>query len=164
MVTEPSAPSPSVETLEAVEVEVEALARLAIVVSRLSRRFRVAAADQGLTPSQLSVLATIVRHGPIGMAAIAEREGVNPTLLSRIVGALDRAALVTRWPGAQDRRCILVDATPSGRRLQMRVRAQRIAALRDGLSALGPQQVDELLQALPALERLAGVPRDGGSA
>ena len=136
----------------------ESLLRLGTVIARLARGFRAVSADHGLTPSQLSVLATVVRHGPIGAGDIAEREGLNPTLASRVIGTLEEAGLVRRDASAKDRRCVVVTSTPPGRRMQARVRRQRADVLAGRLGGLEPDAVATVLAALPALERLAGLP------
>ena len=139
--------------------QADELGRLRIAVARLSRRLRLAGAGAGtgLTPSQQSVLGTVVREGPLGLATLAEREGLHPTLLSRIVGALEQAGLVKRSAQESDRRCIAVAATAVGRRLHSRERAARTAELQSALAQLSPSDAASLLAALPALETLAGV-------
>lgn len=139
------------------EPETERLVRLGVVVARLSRSFRVAVADHGLTPSALSVLATVVRLGPLGMTSLAERERLHPTLLSRITRTLEQAGLLTRAQATEDRRCIVVGATDAGRDLQARMRSERTAALTRGMDVLDPDEVALVLSAVPALERLAGL-------
>jgi len=54
----------------------------------------------GTFPSQYEVLVTIVGRGPLRHAELAVLEGINPTMLSRIVGKLESAGLVAR---TQDR-------------------------------------------------------------
>ena len=56
--------------------------RLRAVIGRLSRRLRGTSAGAGLTPSQASILFTVVRKGPIGLSELAELESINPTMLS----------------------------------------------------------------------------------
>jgi DNA-binding MarR family transcriptional regulator len=53
----------------------------------LSRRLRptAAGAAAGLTPTRISVLFTIARRGPIRLSELAQAEGLNPTMLSRVI-------------------------------------------------------------------------------
>ena len=74
----------------------EAAAQLRVVIGRLSRLLRPTRAGGSLTPTQISVLFTVVRHGPLSFAELAEREALNPTMLSRVVGGLCDAGLVRR--------------------------------------------------------------------
>ncbi len=107
-----------------------------------------------MTPSQLSVLGSIARQGPMRLADLAEIETLNPTMLSRIVANLDDAGLVHRRNDPDDRRAGLVEVTASGRRTHDRLRAQRATVLLDGLHALDPRDVAAVEAALPALEQL----------
>lgn len=88
------------------------------------------------------------------MAELAEIEHVNPTMLSRIVGALVDDGLLRRRPDPDDRRAGLVEVTPQGRRTHDRLRAERGRALGDGLAALTPEDRAVVEAALPALEAL----------
>ena len=110
-----------------------------------------------LTPSQLSVLGSIARQGPLRLSDLAEIETLNPTMLSRIVANLDDAGLVHRRCDPDDRRAGLVEVTASGRRTHDRLRAQRATVLLDGLHALDHHDVAAVEAALPALEQLVEV-------
>lgn len=150
---------PSSQIDRAVPFDADELVRLGASIVRLSRGFRTASAGHGLSPSQLAVLSTVVRAGPIGLTDLGEIEAINPTLLSRIVGRLEGEGLLERHPGESDRRCVVVAATAAGRRLQKRVRTERGASLAARLEALDDQDRRAVHRALGALERLA---RAGG--
>lgn len=102
----------------------------------------------------MSVLLTVVRHGPLRLADLAAIESINPTMLSRIAGRLTERGLIARTPDAADRRVALAQATPAGRRMRKRILSERAAALRECLQELDPQDRAALTAALPALERL----------
>lgn len=138
------------------EPEAELPARLRAVIGRLSRRLRHTAASSGLTPSEISVLLTIARRGPLHLAELAEIEAINPTMLSRITGRLCELELIRRFPDPEDRRAALVDATASGRRMRKRIHRERTAVLQAHLEGLlGEDEQATLEAALPLLERLA---------
>jgi DNA-binding MarR family transcriptional regulator len=126
-----------------------------MVVGRLWRLMNASVADVGLTPTQLSVLGTVSRRGPIGVGDLAALEGVNPTMLSRIVGKLGEADLIARVAHPEDGRAVLVEATATGHDLHARAQELRSQLLSDRLRQLSPSQAAELLAALPALETLA---------
>jgi len=128
---------------------------LRMLIGRLSRRLRQTQAGAGLTPTQLSVLATVVRHGPLGLAQLSQWEGINPTMLSRVVAKLGESGLVTRQANPLDGRAALLVPTARGRRLQRRIRAERSDVLSRRLSDLPPPQRQLLMDAIPALEALA---------
>jgi DNA-binding MarR family transcriptional regulator len=133
----------------------EAVARFRRSITRLSRLLNEAAADEGLTPTAASVLATVIWRGPLGMAELAEVEGLNATMLSRIVGKLAGDGLVRRAPNPADQRAVVVAGTGPGRELSLRVRARRTELVTKILSSLSPDVATTLLTALPALEALA---------
>lgn len=135
-------------------VEADAAARLRAVVGKLSRRLEATARGTGLTSSQLSVLGVVARGGPMRLSELAEIEHVNPTMLSRIVGALVDEGLLRRRPDPDDRRAGLVEVTATGRRTHDRLRAERGKALADGLAALPAEDRAVIEAALPALEAL----------
>jgi DNA-binding MarR family transcriptional regulator len=139
----------------AAEVEAEPTARLRAVLGRLSRRLRPTLAGSGLTPSEISVLFTIVRFGPLRLSEVAEIERLNPTMLSRIAAQLSDAGLIRRSADPGDRRAALVQASAAGRRMRERIHRERTRALDAHVQELDESQREALWQALPVLEELA---------
>jgi DNA-binding MarR family transcriptional regulator len=129
--------------------------RLRSVVGRLARQLRSTHAGAGLTPTQISVLFSVARRGPLRVSELAEIEGLNPTMLSRVIAALAGDGLLARSADPTDRRAALVDATPAGRRMREKIHRERSAALGARLEALSPAELDLVAAALPALEALA---------
>jgi DNA-binding MarR family transcriptional regulator len=135
--------------------EEEQTARLRAVIGRLSRRLRPTVAGSALTPSQISVLFTVVRLGPLRLSEVAEIEGLNPTMLSRITAQLCDAELIRRTADPDDRRAAFVESTPAGRRIRKRIHRERTQALSTHVERLDAQQREALWNALPVLEELA---------
>jgi DNA-binding MarR family transcriptional regulator len=135
----------------------ESAARLRRVIVRLARTLNDSASAEGLSPSQASVLAVIGARGPLALAALAEFEGINPTMLSRIVTKLDGDGLIRRMPNPDDQRAALVEATEQGRETSERIRAARTAVVTKLARGLPPRTAAALLVALPALEAMAGL-------
>ena len=135
--------------------DTEKTARLRAVIGRLSRRLRPTNAGSSLTPTQTSVLFTIVKLGPLGLSEVAEIESVNPTMLSRITAQLCDAGLIHREASPGDRRAALVKATPAGRRMRERIHKERTAALSAHVESLDEEQRQALWAALGVLETLA---------
>ncbi|HEY8625103.1 MAG TPA: MarR family transcriptional regulator [Solirubrobacteraceae bacterium] len=127
------------------------------VIGRLSRRLRPTSAGTaaGLTPTRISILLTVVREGPLALSALAEGEGVNPTMLSRVISDLAEAGLLERVSDERDRRAAWVQATRAGRRLAERMRRERTDALTLALESLSGAERRQVEQALPGLEALA---------
>lgn len=130
-------------------------ARLRAAIGKLSRRLRPTVAGSGLTPTQISVLFTVARMGPLRLSELAEIEGLNPTMLSRLTAQLCEADLLRREPDPEDGRAALVRATAAGRRLRERIHRERTQALNAHVEALDEHQRAALWNALPVLEELA---------
>jgi DNA-binding MarR family transcriptional regulator len=145
----------SVETSPAPQTDADRTARLRAVIGRLGRRLRQTSAGSELTPTQTSVLFTIVRLGPLGLGEVAEIESVNPTMLSRITAQLCDAGLIHREASPGDRRAALVKATPAGKKMRERIHKERTAALGAHVESLSEEQREALWAALPVLEELA---------
>ena len=147
--------APRRERQQADPAQAEQAARLRAVIGRLSRRLRSTASGSELTPSQISVLFTIVRQGPLGLSELASIESLNPTMLSRIAAQLGELGLITRTADPGDRRAALVAATGAGRRLRERIHRERTQALGAHVQGLSEEQQAALWRALPVLEELA---------
>ena len=142
-------------------VEQETVERLRTALGITARHLRATHAGEGLTPTELSILATISRRGSLRLTELAEIERINPTMLSRIAARLSEARLISREADADDRRAARVEATPAGLALHERIRAQRSASLAAHLDELPEDDLRALRAALPALEALAeGLRRD----
>jgi DNA-binding MarR family transcriptional regulator len=142
----------------------EGAIRLRAVISKLARELNASSTGEGLTPSQASALSLIVVRGPLGLAELGERERINPTMLSRVIGRLVEMKLITRTPDPADLRSVSVLSTPAGRRVDKKIKARRAAAVSECLELLPAEQVIALTEALPALENLAETMRQHGGA
>lgn len=150
--------------------DAEDVARLRVALARIARRLdRQTRGDRSLggrgpgdqdqsdalTRTQTSVLATVAMRGPLRISELADIEGVNPTMLSRIVGKLEDSGLLRRRTDPDDGRAALVETTTPGRDLHQRLRAERTRLLAERLAAMPDDASAVLLTALPALEALA---------
>ena len=136
-------------------LDVESATHLRGVVSRIARRLNASATSEGLTPTQASVLGLIAARGPLGLAQLAELEGLNPTMLSRVVSALTAADLIVRTPDPADLRALQVAATPEGAQMHERIKSARAQVVSDSTANMSQEHVQALVAALPALEALA---------
>src|SRR5580692_7123157 len=114
-------------------MDTELVARLRAVIPRLARVLNDTSTDEDLTPTQYSVLGLVRARGPIGLAELTELEGLNPTMLSRIVKVLDERGLIQRMPDPGDLRAARVAVTEDGTRVHERVRDERTKVLSDCL-------------------------------
>jgi len=131
------------------------VARLRGVISRLARRLNATSTDEGLTPTQYSVLGLIAVRGPLGLTELTDLEGLNPTMLSRVVRKLDDEGLIRRQPDPADQRAVRVQVTPAGAQVHERIRTHRTQVLYACLERLPVEVTDELLRAVPMLEAVA---------
>jgi DNA-binding MarR family transcriptional regulator len=138
----------------------DAAARLRSAVNRISRRLRPTRAGEGFTPTQISVLETVAKRGPIRLSDLAAVEGMNPTMLSRVARKLEEPGLIRRHPHPVDGRAALLEVTGSGRRLFERIRTERTDQLSLEFDALSDAERRLVVEALPVLERLAEQLRD----
>jgi DNA-binding MarR family transcriptional regulator len=128
-------------------------ARLRLGVTRLARKLRQEA-EPGITPSMLSALASIQRHGELTMRHLCEAEQVTPPTMTRIVAALQEADLITRDPDPEDGRVAWVRLSPAGARLLERSRRRKEAYLARAIGRLDAREVETLQEAAGILERL----------
>jgi DNA-binding MarR family transcriptional regulator len=138
----------------------ELAADLRLAVSRLSRRLRQHAVG-GLSPSQVSALASLDRHGPVPMGRLSRLEGVSAPTMTRIVDRLELQGLVTRRADPGDARSAVVELTDEGAGSLARLRHERTAFLAQRLSGLDAADRAAVTAALPALRRLADDRRGG---
>ncbi len=141
----------------AAALEIETGTQLRAVIGRLSRRLRptAAAIEAGLTPTRVSVLLHVERAGPVRLSELGVAEGINPTMLSRVISHLVEAGLIERTSDEDDRRSAWATATEAGSRVAEQIRRERTDAVNaafDGLREIDRHRIE---QALPALEALA---------
>jgi DNA-binding MarR family transcriptional regulator len=120
----------------------------------LARRLRQQA-DTGLTPSQLSALVSVERHGPVTLGSLAEHERVAPPSVTKVVSKLEAAGLVDRRVDMNDRRVMWVSLTAAGQNRLTKTRERKNAWLTARLAQLDDEQRRVLADALDALDALS---------
>jgi DNA-binding MarR family transcriptional regulator len=120
----------------AARMDNDTVIRLRRVVLRLGRQLNAASRQEGLTPTQASVLGITVGRGPLSLAELTELEGINPTMLSRVIGKLDSFGLIKRLRDPDDFRAARVEATSEGRLMHERISAQRSAIISECVAGL----------------------------
>ena len=132
--------------------------RLRLDISRMARRLRQEAGAE-LSPSQTAALATIEKHGPLTPSELANRERVQRPTVTRVLGNLEEAGLITRAADPTDRRSSLVSISPEGRALLAAARSRKDAYLSQRLDALDAEDRATLDRAAEILERML---KEGG--
>lgn len=124
-------------------------------VMRLSRRLRNQRVDETLSPTEMSVLATLARCGSATPGELARKEHVQPPSMTRIVAMLEAKGLVRREPHPDDRRQVVVSRTEQADSMLAESRSKRnvwLAKLAEGLTE---EELAVMRQAAPVLEKLA---------
>jgi DNA-binding MarR family transcriptional regulator len=110
--------------------------------------------EEGMTPGQMSSLATVAREGPITLGDLAAAERVTPPMATKMVNALEEKGLVERLPCADDKRVVRVDLTPEGRGLLDRSHRRRNHWLTQRFAALSEDERIALAEAVTVFEKL----------
>lgn len=128
---------------------------LRIAVMRLARRLRTERTSDAMTPSQMAVVATLLRSGPMTPGDLAVAERVQPPSMTRILHTLLGQGMVTRAPHPTDGRQVMYQATPEADALFQRDRQRRDQWLSRRLETLTEAELLAVERAIPVLNRLA---------
>lgn len=128
----------------------EQLIRQLYALGNVRRALGRVAAEQ-LPASGFGPLVTLHRCGPSRVSDLAAHLGVDLSVASRQVAALESAGLVERSPDPADRRAHLLSVTDDGRTALSDVHHHLTAALADTLTDWSD---DDLLAAARVLQRL----------
>jgi len=127
---------------------------LRTAVMRTSRRLRIEATGDVITPGQYTVLAQL-RNGPQTLRELAEREHVQAPSMTRIVNALTEQGFVTRTAHPADGRQVQVGITPAGEDVLAEAREQRTAWLAQRVAGLGEEDRLILSRAAHLMQQLS---------
>lgn len=136
------------------DIDSQTAARLRLIVTRLARAVRQHGAA-GLTPSQISALATIESLGVIRISDLAARESLSAPVATRIVASIEEMGYLERIDDATDGRACLIRLTTKGQRVLKDLWNERTAGLTSRIEELSATDVALLRAALPVLEILA---------
>ncbi|WP_328677677.1 MarR family transcriptional regulator [Streptomyces sp. NBC_01261] len=143
-----SAPQQSVATAQ----------RLNDAIIRLRARLRTESGQHatGLTPTQLGVLASVVREGPVTAARLAALERVSAQSIAQSLAVLKAAGLVHSAPDERDGRKKLMSADPSATELIDKLLTGRASFLARAIDQLvARDERADVEKAIELLERFA---------
>jgi DNA-binding MarR family transcriptional regulator len=129
---------------------------LRTAVMRTSRRLRVEATGDIITPGQYTVLALLNGSGPSTLRALAESEHVQAPSMTRIVNALADQGFVTRNTNPDDGRQVRVEITDAGRTVLAEARNQRTAWLAQRVAGLSEEDRHTLSRAARIMQEMSG--------
>lgn len=147
-------------TITPTESETQLAEQLRVAFGRLNRSLRLTHVDTDLPPSQREVLMAVARVKSLRLSELSQEEGINPTMLSRIVAKLEASGLVTRTPDKEDARIMHVTVTPTGETLRDTIRSERTDALHFALRHLTKEERHALAEATPVLEKIVATLRE----
>ncbi|MFK0006359.1 MarR family winged helix-turn-helix transcriptional regulator [Paenarthrobacter sp. NPDC090520] len=121
------------------DIQPDALAiDLRTAVMRTSRRLRIEATGDVITPGQYTVLAHLNTASQT-LRELAEREHVQAPSMTRIVNALTEQGFVARQAHPGDGRQVQISITPAGQDVLAEARSQRTAWLAQRVAGLSEQ-------------------------
>jgi DNA-binding MarR family transcriptional regulator len=129
---------------------------LRTAVMRTSRRLRVEATGEVITPGQYTVLALLNGNGPSTLRALADSEHVQAPSMTRIVNALADQGFVTRSAHPDDGRQVRVDITDTGKDVLAEARNQRTAWLAQRVAGLSEEDRLILSRAARIMQEMSG--------
>jgi DNA-binding MarR family transcriptional regulator len=132
--------------------------RLHSAALHLLRRLRIEDDVLGVSPPRLSALSVVVYAGPLAIGALATAEGVAAPTMTRLVDGLEHDGFVRRRRDPADARGVLVEATPAGKRILTRGRAQRVQTLAAGLATLSDDELAAIGRGAELIERVSREP------
>src|SRR5438105_2654946 len=101
-------------------------------------------APGNLSASQFAVLEALYHVGPMCLTELAHKTLKTSGNLTRVVGNLEKAGLVTLQQSAQDRRYISVAITDKGKKLMARVFPVHLARIVELMGRLTASEQEQL--------------------
>ncbi|MBT0781741.1 MarR family winged helix-turn-helix transcriptional regulator [Paracoccus sp. pheM1] len=129
--------------------------RLSVAAAQVSRRFAALyEVEAGLTIPEWRVLAHLDHSGAVSIRDIHARVNLDKSVVSRAASRLQGAGLVRKSGNDADRRLIVLELTPQGQALMLRLGRIAEAFQADLLAELGPDAaaLDRLLSRLAGKE------------
>lgn len=105
-------------------------------------------------PRGMAQILASVEEGASSVTQLAEQEGVAQPTVTNIIMRLEKLGLASRRRDTDDRRKVLVELTPAGRKKLNDMRARHSLALRKQLESLSVNDMRGLVRASEALQRL----------
>jgi len=128
---------------------------LRTAINRLAHALRSPATSDGITPTRLAALMTLMKYGPLRPGDLAARLNITAASTSRLIEVLLEGDWIRREPDPDDRRASLLSLSTHGEGALDKLRREGTGELAAGINALPVDQRESLAVALPALVALA---------
>jgi DNA-binding MarR family transcriptional regulator len=128
--------------------------RLLVAISARS----IAQVDETITTAQFRTLVILSNEGPMNLATLAGRLGVQPSATGRMVDRLVGAGLIDRQMHPTSRRELLAALTSRGQQVVRQVTAHRRTEIARVVEAMSPADRRGLVCALTAFTAAGGEP------
>jgi DNA-binding MarR family transcriptional regulator len=120
---------------------------------RLLRGLKRVDEAHGFSGPRASALSVLVFRGPQSLGELAAAEGVKAPTMSRLVKAMQAEGLVEAEVTSHDQRQIRIVASPRGRRLMLKARELRLAAIATLFEKATPAEAKALETVVELLAR-----------
>lgn len=127
---------------------------LRTAVMRTSRRLRIEATGDVITPGQYTVLAHLNTASQT-LRELAEREHVQAPSMTRIVNALTEQGFASRQTHPGDGRQVQISITPAGQEVLAEARSQRTAWLAQRVAGLSDEDRQILSRAAHIMQEMS---------
>lgn len=152
----PRVPTPAELEVIGLVPLLEPFFRVGAVRAQMPEKMRTAMEENGLTARHGAVLPQLLSGGPLTVGEIARRLHISLPTASELVGALNRAGMVTRTEDPANRRRVLVALADAYRPALETFVAQRSETLLRALDALTPEERAGFLAGLTGWVREIG--------
>jgi DNA-binding MarR family transcriptional regulator len=104
-------------------------------------------------PAHFRLLGILANH-PHNLSELAVRQSVSLPTMSNSISVLVERGWVNRVPSQDDRRQVLLELTPEGRAMLVKMRNEAEARVAELLGQLSPEDLKSLAEGLAVLERV----------
>jgi MarR family 2-MHQ and catechol resistance regulon transcriptional repressor len=135
------------------ERALDALVKLTRCAAAVSARIEPGLRADGFTPGQFGVLEALLHLGPTEPCNLGPKLLTSRPNLVLLVDQLEERKLVRRTPVPKDRRRVLIELTPEGKRAIEKAFARHLERLVDDFSLLSGAEQEELARLCKRLGR-----------
>lgn len=116
----------------------------------------IAAVDESLSLPQFRALVVLATRGAATVGALADELNVHSSTITRLSDRLVARALVSRVAAETNRREVVVELTPAGKRIVAKVMQRRRDAIAEIVAAVPGAQRQAMVAALLTFSQAAG--------